>query len=198
VATYNAALIWLILKTGLIQYLRIYIDEHDEREQARFTPIATLQEKPRNESILFNRGTDVFYTEGQTCIYLYHFDRFENDRFEKIENLPRLNRIVYRHQCIFEVTTYNAALIWFTEESLVIFHSCGNHFIISGKYDEVCRTPSISGSDFICCLNKQTSDINVFEWKCNKGIHTYRLLSSFQISEQIFDCVCNIGKYICS
>ncbi|CAF2935590.1 unnamed protein product [Rotaria sp. Silwood2] len=127
----DGVLIKVILKTGLIQYLRININEHDENNRICFIPIATLQEKPRNESILFNHETDVFYSEGQSCIYLYHFERFANDCFEKLENLPPLNRIVYRHHCISEETTYNAALIWLTEESLVIFHSCGDHFIIS-------------------------------------------------------------------
>jgi hypothetical protein len=194
--TDNDILIKVILKTGLIQYLRLNLNEQNGKEEVCFTSIATLQDKPRNESILLNHEIDVFYSQGQSCIYLYYFHRFANDRFEKIENLPPLNRILYRHDCMFEDKTSNAALIWLTEESLVIFHSCGKHFIISGKYDEVCRTPNVSGSDFICCLNRQTSTINVFEWKCDKRIHTYRRLASVQVNEQISDCVCNIGKII--
>lgn len=184
-------LIKVILKTGLIQYLCLNLDEN---KSVCFTLIATLQEKPKSESILLNHEIDVFYSQGQSCIYLYFFHRFENDRFEKIENLPPLNRVIYRHHCSFESAIYTAALIWLTEQSLVIFHSCGKHFTISGKYDEVCRTPDVSNSDFICCLNRQTSTIHVFEWKCTEGIHTYRRLISVQVNNQISDCVCNIGK----
>ncbi|CAF4230937.1 unnamed protein product, partial [Adineta steineri] len=49
-----------------------------------------------------------------------------------------------------------------------------------------------SKRNFICCLNRNQSRIDIYEWKLHESVHTYRLLANLQLDEQIFQWACQI------
>jgi hypothetical protein len=198
---YDHIIIKVTLETRETRYLYLTYREIDENFEVilDFKIVAILKQQPEQESIFFNVDTDIYYSEGQSHIYLYHFNRPENDRLEKIVNLPSLNRIVYRQNfSSFSSKHKHSILIWLTFESVVIFHSCGNHFIIPGEYHHVCMKYQLFIQDrtFICCLNRNVSRIDIFEWKFNEEIHQYRLLACLQSHEKISHFECEIGMSI--
>jgi hypothetical protein len=182
------AAIRVTLETGLTHYLITT----NVQGKIRFQLVVTLNKQPDNQSIFLNFETDVYYSPGQSHIYLYHFERAENDRLEKIDNLPLLNRVICRQS--FFTDRHQSALIWLTSDSVVIFHSCGKHFIIPGEYHDV-YTRCQSKRNFICCLNRNESRIDMYEWKLNESVHTYRLLVRLQLDEQISQWTCQIGEF---
>jgi hypothetical protein len=185
---YMGAAIRVTLETGLTHYLIAT----DIQGEIRFQLVATLNKKPDNQNIFLNFETDVYYSEGQSHIYLYHFERAENDRLEKIDNLPLLNRVIYRRS--FFIDRHQSALIWLTIDSVVIFHSCGNYFIIPGEYHDIytrCQSKQI----FICCLNRNESTIDIYEWKLQERVHTYGLLAHLQLNEKVSHWACYIGTF---
>jgi hypothetical protein len=192
--TDDRVVIKVTLETGLIHYLLTAVTKSKDQNEVCFTTIATLQEKLANESILFNSETDVYYTDNQSHVQLYHFNRSANNCFEELDNLPPLNRAVSRHHFVDD-TKSDTALIWLTAESAVILHSCGNHFIIPGEYHDVYRTSGTFVGGFVCFLNRNTSKIQIYEWKCESGIHMYRLLACLQLDQKVSHCVCNVGEY---
>ena len=162
----------------------------------RFKLLGILKEQPETESIFLNSDTDVYYSEGQSHIYLYHLDRPDNDRLEKIVNLPALNRVVYRQH--FSTEYKHDVLIWLTIDSIVIFHSCGNFFTIPGEYHHACMEYiefNYQHRPFICCLNRNLSRIDIFEWKFNEDVHRYRLIAHIQSHEKISHFTCELGEY---
>ncbi len=186
IARYMGAAIRVTLETGFTHYL---ITANIEGE-IRFQLVATLKEKSEKYHIFLNFETDVYYTENQSYIYLYHF---EHDRFEKIDHLPLLNRVTYRRS--FYIGRHQSVLIWLTIDSVVIFHSCGNHFIIHGEYHDVC-TRCESNRNFICCLNRNESRIDIYEWKMNERVHTYRQLVHLELDEKVLHWTCQIGEFL--
>jgi len=194
IKTKDRVVIKVTLDTGLIHYLLTEVTKSNDQSVVCFATLATLEETLAIESILFNSETDVYYSENQSHIQLYHFNRSGKDCFEELHNLPPLNRVVSRHD-FFDNTKFDTALIWLTDESAVILHSCGNHFVISGKYHEVCRVSGTFVGGYVCLLNRNTSKIHIFEWKCENGKHMFRLLACTQLDQKVSRCVCNIGEY---
>ncbi|CAF3802489.1 unnamed protein product [Rotaria sordida] len=182
------ATIRVTLETGLTHYLIAT----DVQGKIRFQLVATLNKKPDKQNIFLNLKTDVYYSKGQSHIYLYYFERAENDRLEKIDNLPLLNRVIYSQS--FFSDRHQSALIWLTIDSVVIFHSCGNYFIISGEYHDVYTRYQLK-RNFICCLNRNESRIDIYEWKLYERFHTYRLLVRLQLDEKISHWTCQIGEF---
>ena len=165
-------------------------------DPVHFELLGILKEQPGTESFFLNADTDVYYSEGQSHIYLYHLDRPDNDRLEKIVNLPPLNRIVYLQQ--FSTEYQHDVLIWLTIDSIVIYHSCGNFFTIPGEYHHVCMqyiNINYQHRPFICCLNRNLSRIDIFEWKINEDVHRYRLIAHIQCHEKISHFTCELGEY---
>ncbi|CAF3753379.1 unnamed protein product [Rotaria magnacalcarata] len=189
----SGVVIKVTLETGITHYLLANVTKSNEENEVHFTHVGILKEKLGNDSILFNSETDVYYTEHQTSIYLYHFNRSENDHFKEIDNLPPMNGTVSLHN-FFVNNKSDSALIWLTVDSAVILHSCGNHFNICGEYYAVCRTTGTFVGEFVCLINRSALEIYIFEWKCESGIHMYRLHARFQLDNKISHCVCNIGK----
>ncbi|CAF4251319.1 unnamed protein product [Rotaria sp. Silwood2] len=74
------AVIRVTLETGLTHYLIAT----NVQGKFHFQLVATLNKKPDKQNIFLNFETDVYYSEGQSHIYLYYFERAENDRLEKI------------------------------------------------------------------------------------------------------------------
>jgi len=106
----------ITLKNGLIHYL---ITTNIQGE-IRFQLVSTLNQKLSKQNLFLNFESDVYYCENQSHISLYHFERGENDRLERIENFPLLNSVIYRES--FFPDRYQSALIWLTTDSVVIFH----------------------------------------------------------------------------
>lgn len=166
--------------------------------------VATLDEKPGKESIFLDPMTDVYYSEGQSNIYLYHFQSPTYSYSQNIDNLPPVrspcNRLNGRRREQSHLDEFDSALTWFTPECAVIFHSCHSSFIIHGEYDAVCEIQfsQVDFSDifgnFVCYLSRKASEINIFEWRCDNGEHNYRLFACLQLEEKISLCVCNIGE----
>jgi hypothetical protein len=90
----------------------------DIQEEKRFCLLATLNEKLDQKNLFLNFQTDIYYSQGQSHIYLYHFHRPENDRVTKLENLPLLSRIIYSHSAYLD---WQQALLWFTSIILSLF-----------------------------------------------------------------------------
>jgi len=181
-------LIKVTLENGLIHYLITT----NLQGKVHFELIATLENKSEKENIFLNFETDVYYSEGQSCIYLYHVERSENDRLEKIENFPLLNSIIYRQS--FYTNRDENILIWLTNDSIVIFHSCKNFFIIPGQYDDICTKYYQSNRNFISCLNRYQSTIDIYEWKLQEIVHTYRLLVHLSLNQKISHWTFEIGE----
>jgi hypothetical protein len=177
------------LETSLTHYLIVT----NIQGKISFQLVATLNNKPANYNIFLNFDTDVYYSEGQSHVYLYHFTLPENDRLKKIDNLPLLNRIIYRQS--FFTDRYQSVLIWLTTDSIVIFHSCSHYFIISGEYHDI-YTRSLLKRTFISCLNRNQSIIDIYELKANEYFHTYRLLVHLQLDEKILHWTCQIRKFL--
>ncbi|CAF4754750.1 unnamed protein product [Rotaria sp. Silwood1] len=184
-----SAAIRVTLETGLTHYLIIT----NVQGKIRFQLVATLNKKLDKQNIFLNFETDVYYCEGQSHIYLYYFERVENDRVKKIDNLPILSRVIYSYS--FFTDRHQSALIWLTMDSVVIFHSCGNYFIIVGEYHDI-YTRYQAKRNFICCLNRNESKIDVYEWKLHEHAHKYRLLVRLQLDERVSHWTCQIGNYV--
>ncbi|CAF4105784.1 unnamed protein product, partial [Adineta steineri] len=182
---YMGVTIRVTLENGLIHYLIA----RDNQGKICFQLIATLTQKLADRNIFLNFNTDVYYCEKQSYIYLYHFGRAENDRLEKIDNLPLLNSMINRQN--FFTDRHESALIWLANGSVVVFHSCGQYFLIPGEYHEL-YTKCQSKRNFISCLNRNQSRIDIYEWKLHESVHTYRLLAKLQLDEQIFHWACQI------
>ena len=181
------AVIRVTLETGVTHYL---ITTNIQRKIS-FVLIATLHRKPEKRNIFLNFETDVYYSEDQSHIYLYYFERAEHQRLEKITKLPSLNRLVYRRS--FFTDRHQSALIWLTVDSVVIFHSCGRYFNIPGKYDDIYSRCQLKRT-FICCLNRGESVIDIYEWKLHERYHSYRLLVHLQLEGKVSHWVCQIGE----
>ncbi|CAF1301333.1 unnamed protein product [Adineta steineri] len=182
---YTGVTIRVTLENGLTHYLIT----RGNQGKICFQLIGTLTQKLADRNIFLNFNTDVYYCENQSYIYLYHFERPENDRLEKIDNLPLLNSTINRQS--FFSDRHESALIWLAIDSVVVFHSCGQYFLIPGEYHEL-YTKCQSKRNFICCLNRNQSRINIYEWKLHESVHTYRLLANLQLDEQIFHWACQI------
>jgi hypothetical protein len=172
------------LETGFTHYLITA----NIQGKIRFQLVAILKEKPAKHNIFLNFETDVYYTENQSHIYLYHF---EHDRLEKIDHLPLLNRVISRQS--FFTDRHHSALIWLTIDSVVIFHSCGNYFLIPGIYHDIYKRCQFK-RNFICCLNRDDSRIDIYEWKLNERVHTYRRLAHLELDEKVLHWTCHIGE----
>jgi hypothetical protein len=188
------------LETCLIHYISIsFIREHENvAEKIHFKLVSTLKEKPEKKSILFDYKTDIYYSEGQSHLYLYHIMRSENDSLQKIDSLPPLNHDVY------SVNYYSKehlhVLIWLTVESVVILHSRCSHFIIPGEYHDIyIKEYSIpmyrTNGPFISCLNRTMSRIDIFELKFNDGPHQYRLHDNVQFNQSVSHFSCDSRKH---
>ncbi|CAF4736102.1 unnamed protein product [Rotaria socialis] len=196
--TYSGTLIKITLKNGRIHYLH--------SNKGSFQTVATLNKKPGKQSILLNFTTDVYYSEGHSYIDLYHFNgaaSSESNPFQRISNLPHVGNRCSRISCRKTSSMQNIddALIWFTSKYAVIVDFYCSHIVIPGEYTGICEIHvslydfSNLFGNFICCLKKDKTGINIFEWRCDKGVHMYRLLAFLELDQKIFNCVCSIDWY---
>ncbi|CAM4833811.1 unnamed protein product [Rotaria magnacalcarata] len=196
--THGNPLVKVTLETGVVCYLRA--------ENESYKVVAKLKKKLEKESIFLNGTTDAYYDKGQSYISLYRFNNHEDsqsDSFQKIGNLPSLSSPCSRVACHQQslIGKFDTALVWFTVESAIILHSCGKHFVIPGEYNILCDTEvslydfsNIFGN-FLCFLNRNASQINIFEWRCDEGLHMYRLFAYLQLDHKISCCACHIDLY---
>jgi hypothetical protein len=150
----------------------------------------------RAKHLFFDLETDVYYSQGESHVYFYHFNNSEDQRLKKIDNLPPVNQIIYHH---FIDGYGETPLVWFTTNSAVILRSCGKHFVIPGEYNESCTVSFIQlleDRPTLCFLNRNTSTIDIFEWKYGQDMHIYRRLAHLQLDQPITHCACCIGSYI--
>ncbi|CAF1601312.1 unnamed protein product [Rotaria sordida] len=184
----QSAIIKVTFRTGIIQYLWVgfWRENLNVPIIIKFKFLATLEVKLGDQSIFLNNETDIYYCEGQSYLRFYYFQRPKRIQLKRIQNLPPLNRIVYRCE-------KNKSLIWLTNESIVIFHSCENHFIIPGVYHylQICDNDERL---FICCLDKNTLRIDIFEWTFNNMIHMYRQLACIQLDQTVSHFTCYFDK----
>ncbi|CAF0944155.1 unnamed protein product [Didymodactylos carnosus] len=138
-------------------------DEENIAYEVSFNTIAVLKDPPGRESVFFNSETDVYYSEGQCDLFFYHFNRPEDSRLEKIGPSPPVHHQPFSRQ--FFSRKLHDTLIWLSTNSIVVFHSCGNHFIIHGEYRSVDAPSDLSirndCHDSICCLHQNASVIDI-------------------------------------
>ena len=178
------------LETGLINYLSFEISESNEKINGCFKQIGSLKESLGEKSILFNSETDVYYSKGDSSMQMHHFRRSGDECLEKLDHLPPITNPIFHH-C---VSSGNTALVWLTEDSMVILHTCGKYFLIPGEYHIVCKTSRQIDCHFICGLNRNSSTVTIFEWKCVDQIHSYRQLVSIQVDEKVSHCIFDKGE----
>ncbi|CAF1156752.1 unnamed protein product [Rotaria sordida] len=69
------------------------------------------------------------------------------------------------------------------------------HFTIPGKYDESCSISFIKLIEdrfSLCFLNRDTSMIDIFEWKYDQNVHMYCRLVHPQFDQRTTHCACCI------
>ncbi|CAF1401177.1 unnamed protein product [Rotaria magnacalcarata] len=97
------SLVKVTLETDVICYL------HTKQPES-YDIIKKLKKKSENEGILLNDTTDVHYDIGQSFAYLYHLknaEDFQNDSFQRIDDLPSFSSRCHRVACHQELSTDN-------------------------------------------------------------------------------------------
>ncbi|CAF3406935.1 unnamed protein product [Rotaria socialis] len=122
------SLVKVTLETDVICYLHI--------KPESYNIIKKLKKKSENESILLNDTIDVHYDIGQSFAYLYHLknaEDFQNDSFQRIDDLPSFSSRCHRVACHQESSTgkADAALVWFDVGTAVVLHSCESNDTLS-------------------------------------------------------------------
>ncbi|CAF4070120.1 unnamed protein product, partial [Rotaria magnacalcarata] len=95
------SLVKVTLETDVICYL------HTKQPES-YDIIKKLKKKSENEGILLNDTTDVHYDIGQSFAYLYHLknaEDFQNDSFQRIDDLPSFSSRCHRVACHQELST---------------------------------------------------------------------------------------------
>ena len=187
----ESVIIKVILQSNVTHYLSFKMSETDEKITGCFKPINSLTKSLGTASILLNSETDVYYSKGESSVQMCHFHRSMDECFERIDHLPVIQGAL--SSC--SRSNAETVLTWLTADSIVILHSCGNYFFIPGQYHVlVCKTSRQIDDNSICCLNHDTSQVRIFQWKCEENLHSYRQLVSIQVDGNISHCVYHKGK----
>ncbi|CAF1181265.1 unnamed protein product [Rotaria sordida] len=204
------AIIKVTFRTGIIQYLWVgfWRENLNVPITIKFEFLATLEEKLGDQSIFLNKETDIYYCEGQSYLRFYYFQRPKRIQLKRIQNLPPLNRIVYRYEdwgiivnCALEngqLRKYNATIMTYLP---VKFATLQENSSLREQIDyfEI-------QNNFIVTFDQAKCDVNLFTYSNRLSfvmhLRVPNAISQFAINSSyllVFDCKNRLSIYsICS
>ncbi|CAF3842914.1 unnamed protein product [Rotaria sordida] len=206
----QSAIIKVTFRTGIIQYLWVgfWRENLNVPITIKFEFLATLEEKLGDQSIFLNKETDIYYCEGQSYLRFYYFQRPKRIQLKRIQNLPPLNRIVYRYEdwgiivnCALEngqLRKYNATIMTYLP---VKFATLQENSSLREQIDyfEI-------QNNFIVTFDQAKCDVKLFTYSNRLSfvmhLRVSNAISQFVINSSyllVFDCKNRLSIYsICS